>query len=152
MESTLVTFCIENSRIAFPVKVVQRVIWALRITPVPGQNKKFIGVINLEEEVIPIIDLRYILGLRQCDLELDDDIVIVDTSFGQLGLIADRVEGVQEYLSSQVSPAGKELESLASSVLRADDGLVIIVDPSKLINEDDLPALRKLIAAKAGNS
>jgi purine-binding chemotaxis protein CheW len=152
METTLVTFRVENSRIAFPVNLVQRVIWALRITPVPGQNRKFKGVINVEEEVIPIIDLRHILGMRECDLEVDDDIVIVDTSFGQLGMIADRVEGVEHYLESQLSPAGEQLESLASSVLRLDDGLVVIIDPSKLISEDDLPALRKLVAAKGVKS
>ncbi len=144
---TLVIMRIQGKRIAFPVHLVDRVIWAIQITPLPGQNAKFIGVINVEETIIPVINLRGIIGIPECGLEPDNDIVIVHSSVGLLALVTDFVEGVEDHPDTQLNSASNEMESCAAAILTTDEGLVVVVDPAKLISEQDLEAFRKLMFA-----
>ena len=49
---------LDDRRFAFPSQFVDRVTWAMYITPIPGQPANFKGVKN-EDDIIPVIDLRY---------------------------------------------------------------------------------------------
>jgi purine-binding chemotaxis protein CheW len=141
---TVLTFKLDDKTFACQLEQVQRVIWAIEITPLPGQGAKVKGVVNIEEVVVPIVDLRKIIGLPPRNLELDDDIVIAHSAYGPVGMVVDSVEGVANYPDSQLAPITTAISSYASGVLKTDDNMIIIVDPSKMIDATDLPDVSEL--------
>ncbi|HEY9791957.1 MAG TPA: chemotaxis protein CheW [Candidatus Obscuribacterales bacterium] len=136
---TLLTFWLDGKKFACQLDSMQRVVWAVEITPLPGQNDKVLGVINIEDQVIPIVDLRQIVGMRARELELDDDILIANSAFGPVGMIVDSVEGVSEFDGAELAPITDPVKSYASGVLKSDGDLIVIIDPTKLIKAGDLP-------------
>jgi purine-binding chemotaxis protein CheW len=141
---TLLTFFLDGSKYACQLDHMQRVIWAVEITPLPGQHEKVCGIINIEDEVIPIVDLRKIVGLPTREIELEDDIVIANSDFGPVGMIVDAVEGVFEYPPSEFAPITEAVKSYACGVLKNGADLVIVVDPTKMIQAGDLPDVSEL--------
>jgi purine-binding chemotaxis protein CheW len=146
---TLLTFWLDGSKFACQLEAMQRVIWAVEITPLPGQTDKVKGVINLEDQVVPIVDLRQIVGLPTRAIELDDDIVIANSEYGPVGMIVDGVAGVAEYPDSEFEPITEAVKSFACGVLKTNSDLIIVVDPTKMINEGDLPDVSELKLAEA---
>lgn len=141
---TLLIFRLDERQYGCYARAVQRVIWSVEITPLPGAYEKVLGVVNVEEIVVPIVDLRKIIGLQPKSLELDDDIVIMQSKYGPVGFVVDTVEGIAEYPSDWLAPITEAIKSYASNVLRTGQDLLVIVDPSKLVTEDDLPDAEEL--------
>ena len=140
---TLLTFMIHGQRFALELDLVQRVIWAVEVVPLPGQTEKVKGVVNVEEVVVPIVDIRRIVGLPEKEIELDDDIVISRSEFGPVGIVVDSTEGLCEYGDAQHVPITPAIKSYAGGVLKQEGELIVIIDPSKMIRASDLPDVTK---------
>ena len=92
------------------------------------------GVINLRGEIVPLLDLRRILGLEDKGYELSDNIII--------GKIQDRligidVDGVTEVLSVDIEEVGSALEGMPlkrflSGVARLGERLIFVLDLNAL--------------------
>lgn len=136
---TLLHFKLDTKRYGCYARAVQRVIWAVEITPLPGQFEKIMGVVNVEEVVVPIVDLRKVIGLQPIVLDLDHDIIIMQSDYGPVGFVVDTVEGIAEYPRDQLAPINDAIKSYACNVIRTGDDLLIVVDPNKLVSADDLP-------------
>jgi purine-binding chemotaxis protein CheW len=129
---TVVVFKIDEQRLALPVTRVQRVIWAVEITALPGQNENMLGMINVEGKIIPVLNIRHLLGLAERELDLDDHIVIVEVEAKQLSFVVDLVEGVLHYQQDDLSALSENSSSYAQSVLKQEGELIVILNPAQL--------------------
>jgi len=55
--SNIVLFSLDEPRYALYLSAVERVIHSVEITPLPKAPDKVLGVINIQGEVIPVIDI-----------------------------------------------------------------------------------------------
>jgi purine-binding chemotaxis protein CheW len=70
-----------------------------KITPVPNTKDFFMGVINLHGNIIPVVDLRKIMGVKDAQINKDTVIVVVSNDGQNDSLIGMIVDGVKEVLS-----------------------------------------------------
>jgi len=136
---------LDDRRFAFPSQFVDRVTWAMYITPIPGQPANFKGVIRIEDDIIPVIDLRYMAGLPEKELELSHDFVIIRSATNCFALVADRIEEVLDCDLSELVSTEDKLASYACEVVRTSGGLIVVLDPNKLVLEEEYTTLRNLI-------
>jgi purine-binding chemotaxis protein CheW len=77
----LFVFSLDAQPFALPLAVVERVVRAVAVTPLPRMPQIILGVINLQGRIIPVINLRKLFGLEAADappeLELSDYLIIV---------------------------------------------------------------------------
>lgn len=142
----ILVFTLDAPRYALPVATVRRVIRALQITPLPKAPEIVLGVINLQGQIIPVVDIRKRFRLPERAMEIDDRIIIAQASKRPVGLVVDAVVDVHELATRDIADAGQVLPS-AEYVL----GVAKVADEMVLINDLDrflaLPEEQTLDAA-----
>ncbi len=98
----LVVFTLDEQRYALYLPVVERVVNAVEVTPLPKVPDIVLGVINVQGKVIPVVNIRRRFGLPEREIELSYQFIIANTSKQMVVLVADTVSGV-------IEPAGGKL-------------------------------------------
>ncbi|MBX9688759.1 MAG: chemotaxis protein CheW [Candidatus Obscuribacterales bacterium] len=132
---TVVVFKIDEQPLALPVSQVQRVIWAVEITAMPGQSDAMLGMINVEGAIIPVVNIRHLLALPNRELDLDDHIVMIKAGDRSISFIVDKVEGVLHYDESEISTMEAKHGAFASGVLKLDGELIVVLNAEQLLHE-----------------
>jgi purine-binding chemotaxis protein CheW len=142
----VVVFRIGGQRYALPVENVGEVVRIPALLAVAGAPPNVCGVLNLRGRHIPVLDARALVG-EAPDYTLASQIVIVDErardggGAPRLGLLVDKVRGVQTFDAAQVEALGVEL---AAPFLRS-----ILSDGAESILLMDAAGLAGLLATGA---
>ena len=138
----LVTFGLCSESYAVPVWRVKEIIRPIDTFPVPGMSGPVEGVINLRGEIIPVIRIHEILGVRGA-AETGDRrkrrIIILDAAGGGFGFGVDEVMEVARVSSEDVQPAPemgsiKQCGAAVLGIVRISGRIVVCIDPSKLVH------------------
>jgi purine-binding chemotaxis protein CheW len=131
----LVLFRLEGQRYAVPLSAVVRVLRMVEVTPLPNTSAMVLGVINIQGRVIPVINLRRRLGLRERDVELSDELLVIQISGRTRALWVDEVLSVFESdAPSLIAAAQVTTEPVdVDGVLKLADGLVLFHHPQRLL-------------------
>lgn len=103
-------------------------------------SKTFVkGVINLRGQIVPILDLREILGYEE-DVNNDKrKIIIIENEDELLGLIIDEVLSISHIEDSQIEELDKvgftDFADVIESVAKFDDKLVAILSIPKILEK-----------------
>ncbi|QDQ26575.1 purine-binding chemotaxis protein CheW [Chitinimonas arctica] len=143
----LLVFRLDARRIALDLAVVERVIRAVAITPLPAAPEGVCGVIQLHGKVVPIFDIRQRFGLPGRTLRLSDQIVIARTD-RPVGLCVDEIEAVAAYPVERIVAADSVLEGLAhvQGVVSLDDGLLLVHDLAGFLSLEEARQLGSALA------
>ena len=138
-------------RIALPLSVVERVIRAVYVTPLPGAPAIVSGVANLQGRVIPVVNMRRRFRLPEREMALTDRLVIAHTAQRAVALVADSVSGVIGHAAPDCVDAETILPGLeyVDGVVKLDDGLILIHDLGRFLSLDEAEALDQAMAAAA---
>ncbi|QQS35455.1 MAG: chemotaxis protein CheW [Ignavibacteriales bacterium] len=133
----LVSFMIGNEEYAVDILLVQEINRMMQITRVPNTPEYVDGVINLRGRVIPVIDLRYKLGLAKKDDDKNTRIIVVEIKNKTIGFKVDAVKEVVR-IQENITEAPPELVSgtnseFIKSVGKLDDKLLILIDLEKVL-------------------
>ncbi|MFZ4456535.1 MAG: chemotaxis protein CheW [Bacteroidales bacterium] len=148
MVEELLVFNIAEQRFALPLSSVERVIRAQEITPVNNSPAFIDGVIDYYGEVIAAIGLRSRFSFPLQEIQLNDRIIIANTSKRKLALIVDLVEDVFTPKKEDISNTKTIYSGLQFiETVRDETGIVLIYDLENILtNEEDI-AIQKLIDA-----
>ena len=102
-----VLFLLDNQEYIVPLAAVERVVRAVEITPLPQAPPGILGVINVHGRIVPVINLRRRLGLREQGLRLDDHLVIAQPGERLVAVVVDEVRGIMEPSTHSVVAAGE---------------------------------------------
>lgn len=133
----LVSFMIGNEEYAVDILFVQEINRMLQITKVPNAPEYVDGVINLRGRVIPVIDLRYKLGLSKREHDKNTRIIVVEIKDKTVGFIVDAVKEVIR-IPESITEAPPEIVSgsnseFIKSVGKLEDRLLILIDLEKIL-------------------
>lgn len=128
----LVVFFIGGKRCAVRLSAVERVLRAVAITPVTEAREAVIGVVAMPGRVIPVVDLRFRLGLPRKNIALSDRFIVARANCSSLIVIADAVVGVIEYEPGELVPVRRIFPKAASI-----DGVVCFTDGLSYIHNLD---------------
>ncbi len=142
MKIHLFVFFVEKNKYALRLSKVERIIPVMRITPLPSAPEIVMGVINIEGNIIPTLNIRKRFGLQEKELNLYDKIIIAYTAKQRVAIVVDDVAGVVEYEEEKLIPSKEFLPVLPyfDGVMALEDQIILIHDIDRFlsINEECL--------------
>jgi two-component system chemotaxis sensor kinase CheA len=123
---------IEVGTYAFPVDSIVELIHI-----VPGQVHSLgvTGVIRLRDEVIRILDMERVMGLktRRIDKRSSADVIIISDGTQKMGVVVDRVVGQAEVVLKPVPPQCASSQGVAGTAILGDGTVTVILDPLTIL-------------------
>lgn len=135
----LVTFSLGDQRYALALGVVDRIVRAVEITPLPEAPTIVLGIVNLQGRIIPVVDVRRRFGLPPRDITPRDQMIIARTRRRTIALVVDSTTEVLDDSEHEPVPASEVLPELelVDGVVVLDDGLVLIHDLDSFLSLDE---------------
>lgn len=145
------TFQLMAEQYGVPIESVREINRVGEITPVPRTPEFVKGVMNLRGKIIPVINLRVRFGMPSQDYTRDTCIIVIDTDFGQVGMIVDAVKEVADLEQNQIEPApvlgNEKTMNFIRGMGKLDDKVIIIVDVVSALSQEHLTQMHQAVAA-----
>jgi purine-binding chemotaxis protein CheW len=137
--SNFVVFLLSGQRYALPLEVVDRIVRAAEVTPLPEAPAGVLGMLDVQGSVLPVLDLRRKLGLQPEEITPSDQFLIARTSRRQVVLPIAQALGVMPLPDSGVIETSQVAPSAApvKGVVQFADGLVLLQDVERLLSLDE---------------
>jgi len=131
----LLIFTLDRQRFALRLDTVQRVVRAAAITPLPEAPAIVLGILDLQGQVIPVINMRKRFRLPERGVSCDDQFVVARSGTRTLALLVDSAESVMEQGDLAVLAPDDILTGMAflEGVTQTDQGLLLIHDLETLL-------------------
>jgi len=135
-------FFLDGQRHAVPLSLVERVVQAVAVTPLPGAPVCVLGAIDVAGRILPVFSLRRRLQLPERPLRVRDQFVIARACTRAVALLVDEVQAVSaaEVVLADAALLFAGAES-ATGLVRLPDGLLLIHDLERFLSDEDDRAL-----------
>jgi purine-binding chemotaxis protein CheW len=135
-EIQLVTFKLGKEEFGFDILKVREINKMMSMTRVPGAPDFMEGIMNLRGHVIPVINLRSLMGMESREYNRETSIVVIDIPGKTYGFIVDAVKEVLRIPVTVTEPppvltAGTE-SGFVTSIAKLDDRLLFLLDIQKI--------------------
>jgi purine-binding chemotaxis protein CheW len=139
----LVVFRLDERRYALPLAVVERVVRAVEVTPLPRASPIVLGAINVHGRVLPVLNVRKRFLMPERAIAPADWFLLAHTARHTVVLVVDESEGVVERTQAEIILSTGIVPGLDHfpGVLRLDDGLVLIHDLERFLSMNEARAL-----------
>jgi len=136
------SFLIEDREFGIPLTQVREVIAFPEISSMPNMSKHFLGITNLRDQIIPILDLRLKFKAVQT-LTHETAVIICKLEKGQVGIVVDCIHGVSTPATNEILPMehlqGEEGNaSPVNMVVMREGKLCLIVDVMRTLSVQEL--------------
>lgn len=148
MRRPIIVFNLDEQRYALRLSAVERIVRIVEITPLPKAPEIVLGVVNVQGQVIPVVNIRKRFCLPDREISLSDHLIIARTTKRVVVLVADTVLGVVECWEEEVTAADKILPDLeyVESVVKLEDGLIFIHNLDTFLSLEEEKILEQAIA------
>ncbi|MBA4370208.1 MAG: hypothetical protein C0418_01340 [Coriobacteriaceae bacterium] len=136
----MVVFFLEGQRYALPIGRVQEIQQIVAYTEMPDESGVTLGMVNMRGLVVPLVDMRALLGLQPARFALDTPMVICRLGGQLVALVVDEVEDVTEMPEGCLQRPSK-MHALADRLLgvcRMEAELIFLLDLDRLMSADGL--------------
>ncbi len=137
-----VVFRLDKELYGLDINQVEAIETRQDVVRVPNASKNIKGITNLRGEVIPVISMR---AKFACENQMTPDsvaLIIVRCGGQKMALEVDEAEEIHNIEDTDVSDIptvtiGEGVEYL-TKVVKSQNRLIIIVDPSKLLSKEEM--------------
>jgi purine-binding chemotaxis protein CheW len=149
----ILVFALGDRRYALYLSEVERVVQAVETTPLPKAPEFILGMINMQGQVIPVVDIRPCFGMPRREVESGDQFILARTSRRLVALVADSVTGIHELAGTELVTAKQILPGAAylHGLVKVDGDLILLCDLEQFLSfkkEKKLEAALKETAVK----
>ena len=143
-------FELDGARFGLDATQVRETIWLPELTPAEEAPPWIVGLFSLRGRIVPVADLRLRFGHPARRYSPGDQVVVTEAGGLPMGLIVGEVIDVIDLPAESIQPppqfdtAAPGLDHLVAGEARAGDGLVTLLDISRLAR---LPEWQTLAAA-----
>ncbi|MDE6566217.1 MAG: chemotaxis protein CheW [Lachnospiraceae bacterium] len=131
------------------IQYVNEIIQIQAITEIPETEDYIKGLINLRGKVIPVIDIH--LRFKQDPFEYNDRtcIIVISIKSMLIGLIVEKIAEVVEIKEQNIMPpptisrADKVQNKYIYGIGKVGDSVKLLIDPDKLLNDEDLSTVEQ---------
>jgi purine-binding chemotaxis protein CheW len=144
-------FAIADRRLGLPTEVLQEVVRAVAIAPLPKAPPIVEGVINLRGTLVPVLDLRQRFGLPCVPVAPDQHLVIARAGRRVVALRVDRALALVDVEERAIVPPERvapRTEYVAGIAALA-DGLLVIHDLERFLSLEEARQVDAVIDAAA---
>lgn len=143
------TFKSGNEYFGLKIQYVNEIIQFQAITTIPETADYIKGLINLRGKIIPVIDIS--LRFKQQPFEYNDRtcIMVISVQSTVVGLIIEKIAEVVEIQEENILPppnigrADKAQNKYVYGIGKVGDSVKLLLDPEKLINDEDMSVLEQ---------
>lgn len=148
MGKDVIVFTLEGQRYALPIRVVERVIRAVEVTPLPQGPTPVLGVINIQGDFVPVINLCRLFRLSEREISPEHEFILVKTSRRRVVLPVNSVTGIMNYTEQDLTEADRNLpgDEFVEAVIRAPEGLIPIMNIHVILPPEDENRLEEALA------
>ncbi|NUM35672.1 MAG: purine-binding chemotaxis protein CheW [Candidatus Brocadiae bacterium] len=145
---SLLTFRISQQRLALPIDKVREVIRNVPVMPAPAWTGLLHGIIHIRGMVIPVMDLRLVLGSEPSIDTSKTRIVIVEMLERSAGFIVDEVDDIiplkQEQLIPLSSLSWEKKTAVLVGIAQIEEQIYLVLDMDYLIREEERKVFQEL--------
>ncbi|MCC6027526.1 MAG: chemotaxis protein CheW [Archaeoglobus sp.] len=143
----VIVFRLGEERYGVDISQVREIIRPSQITRIPNAPDFVEGVINLRGQITTIVNLRKRFGMPPKPIDNDTRIIVVEHNNAIIGMMVDTVNEVKylpqkdiEALPSIIT--AREEARFLKGVGKLPDGLLILIDLNKVLNEGEVEGIR----------
>ena len=139
---------LDETEYAFRLEKVHRVIPLVKLIQIPTAPAFFSGLINLEGNVIPVLNLYGIFKLQQPKVNLSQKLIIMNDEGSSFAILVDEVKNIVETTEKNVvdpEKIFKGLGHLLEKVIQLNDDTVPVFEFKKLLNELELSLIEEIV-------
>jgi purine-binding chemotaxis protein CheW len=125
---------IGKERYGVDLSDVAEVLPAVNPTPVPGAPAVFAGVINLHGEILPVIDLRRLLGIESLPDGERARVILLRRDGREIGLQTDSVEQIRRIDPGEIDARGNE-DTASRHIRGSTTDLLMLVSTQAIFDE-----------------
>ncbi len=146
----LLIFDLDGERFGVDAARVRESVWLPELSPVEEAPPWIVGLFSLRDRIVPVADLRLRFGHPARPCRLGDRVVVLESGPVLLGLIVSDVTEVVELPLEAIQPpprfdaATPGPAHLVSGEARVGDGLVAVLDVSRLTAQAEAPSTEAL--------
>lgn len=143
----VIVFKLGEERYGVDISQVREIIRPTQITRIPNAPDFVEGVINLRGQITTIVNLRKRFGLPPTQIDNDTRIIVVEYNNAVIGMMVDTVNEVKYLSQKDIEPlpsiiTSREEAKFLKGVGKLPDGLLILIDLNKVLNEGEVERLR----------
>jgi len=142
---SLVIFSLDNKCFALNLSIVERVIQIVKITSLPEAPDVIQGLINIQGNIIPVINMRKKFHMPDREVFLSDQLILAHTSKWMVALMVDCVTDVAEF-SEKDFVASEEIVSglgAVGGVIKIKEDIILIFDLEDFFSFDERKFVKK---------
>jgi purine-binding chemotaxis protein CheW len=126
---------VAGQRYAIRIEEIGEIIKPQHVTAIPGSKPHILGVTNVRGNMVPIVSLRYQMGLEEAEMTSSARIIVVDHRGEQVGVKVDGVSQVVQLSSVQPAEGAQAMREgfNCEAIGHTDEGLVGILSLSRIL-------------------
>ncbi len=133
-ELEVIVFVVNGNSYCINVLKAKEIIQLSAVRPAADQNKSILGLTNVRDQVMTVIDLSYILDKKETDLSERKMALVCEFNKKQVMFAVDSITGIQRIKWSDITkPDSLVRGSLAVGNILTDNGILLMLDFEKII-------------------
>ncbi len=121
-------FTLGQERCAVDVRQARAVVTLGALTRVPGAPATLLGVTNVRGSVVPVVDVRPLLGLQAAPVGVGALAVVLEDGDLRAALVVERVLGIERFETALPPPESGRFVPVACGALSSTDGILTLLD------------------------
>jgi purine-binding chemotaxis protein CheW len=155
LASQLVVFALDGQQYALELSAVERTVRMVEITPLPHAPAIVAGIINVQGQIIPVLNIRKRFSLPERDARVDDQLLIARTKRRTVALAVDTVSGLINRPDGETTRHEEIVPGIeyVAGVVKLADGMAFIHDLDDFLSLEEEDALSAALEREeAGDS
>jgi len=149
-ELKILVFTLDCMSCALNLSKVVRVIHAIEVRNLPKAPEIISGIINIQGQIIPVVNIRKRLNLPEKETDPDDRVIIADTGIRKIALFVDSVEDIRELNQGQFADYRESIPfaGYIKGIAKLENEIILIYDLEQFLSLDEEKDLEIAIGAK----
>jgi purine-binding chemotaxis protein CheW len=139
LKNEFVLFSLDEKRYAISLESVENVVQMVEITAVSGMPKYLEGIINVHGTIMPVVNLRTRMHLKQRSVALEDKLIIVRFQNKDYVLMVDSVHDVIHIEAQNffVPDEGMENQEFITKIVKMYGNMIFLISIEHLLPHGD---------------
>lgn len=130
-----VIFSSNEQHFALEISNIDKIIQYEEAKAIPESSKFFIGVIQYNGKVLPVIDLTTRLYDIQLNRDEDNSIIVLLWQDREIGLLVDDVIGIKSFEENQIEDS-KMPSDYIQGFIKEEDNIIMVIDGEYLLTPE----------------
>ena len=143
-----VIFRLDESEFGVEIGQVLRIVRLMEVTRVPRAPRFLEGVVNIQGEMVPVVDLKKRFELPWQEYGDKARILVVEVEGQTVGMMVDSVAEIAWIPASAIEPPPEMVAEISGVYLtglgRLDDQLIIILNLSRVLTTEEVEDLEQM--------